>query len=172
MNTKLRSVPPIDVARFHEDPLPPTIQPVMDILRALTRGPRTDPELAGLNSVLTAALRSLRRPSWERAEGPPCPLTVAGRECTRSGGKTCLCQDRRSILDHVVLWHLPEGGYVLTAEPYELDLREVVEFKEALAAVGLRVTVSPDSSYYPGLTFLITISKQQNPDPHGEEEDL
>lgn len=100
------------------------------------------------------------RPSDARA----CPRVVAGKRCL-SYHRSCVCHTYYSILDHHRMWLDTEGRYVLTGEPYQVDDSDLSNFTEAMAELGLKVSVKDksESFWYPGSTLLILITGEHGP---------
>lgn len=92
-----------------------------------------------------------------------CPRVVAGKRCVRHrqhGLPQCICRHFDWLLDHVRIWHGPDG-HVLTAEPYAAHGRELGAFIAECAGLGLDVMVTGGSEWAPGATFLITVSRSR-----------
>ncbi len=97
----------------------------------------------------------------------PCPRVLATRTCyarawdgAPSTRPNCLCLRSREILDHARLWHDRDGRRVLTAEPYGLTADVLSTFVAECRALGLWVTVAPDSLWCPGAAVLVTIRRR------------
>jgi hypothetical protein len=76
-------------------------------------------------------------------------------------GRQCVCRDPdvTDMLDHARLWRTPDGGYMLTGEPYGYDRRNIDRFHRVMEALGLKVETSAESPWYPGSTTLIMITR-------------
>ena len=70
-------------------------------------------------------------------------------------------RQRWPFFDHVHTWLDREGRHVLTSEPYDLTPRRVEELTEEMAALGIAVTVSDRSPWYPGSTTLLILAADQ-----------
>lgn len=118
-----------------------------------------------------AAETEERYASWAEARLRPsgaeiCPRVVAGRRCVafRSDGRRCICERlTHPVLDHARMWLTPDGGHVLTFEPYSLSTDNLAALAE-LSPLGLELSISGYSPWNPGATFLCTITKpKENP---------
>lgn len=94
-----------------------------------------------------------------------CPRVVAGRRCLGPSWTDerpdCLCLRYHSLLDHGRLWRDRRGFRVLTAEPYSTaDAGLLPDFVAACAALGLTVSVDPESPWCPGWTVLLTVRRR------------
>lgn len=64
---------------------------------------------------------------WRPSRAPACPRVAAGKRCqTGTSDRLCVCQRHHHLLDHARMWLDPEGAHVLTAEPYDTHLTELV----------------------------------------------
>jgi hypothetical protein len=100
------------------------------------------------------------RKSWHLSHYP-CPRAIVGKRClvyTRNEYNAgCICQRHRHILDHGRGWVDENGSYVHTAEPYDFTGREIAELAADLAALGVNVSLSGQSLWYPGQTVLLVM---------------
>jgi len=91
-----------------------------------------------------------------------CPRPVAGRRCFEEASthdwSDCICHRHHRALDHARSWYGPGGELVLTSEPYEIDGDQVTAYAADLAALGLRLTLSGASPWFPGRTVLLTVT--------------
>lgn len=111
----------------------------------------------------------VRFPGWQWLRGgrpKACPRVVAGKRCLwgsekrQRGDARCICERFDDLLDHGRLWRKPNGGHALTGEPYYVNGARHSAFAEECSALGLRVTRSDDSPYYPGHTTLIIVERE------------
>jgi hypothetical protein len=88
-----------------------------------------------------------------------CPRVVAGKRCLvgNTRDELCVCQRHQRLLDHSRMWLDDKRRNVLTGEPYDVDLADLVDLHAELAALGLEVTVAGRSPWNPGETFLLLI---------------
>jgi hypothetical protein len=91
-----------------------------------------------------------------------CPRTLAGKRCRSwTYGEPCMCQEHHHVLDHACRWIDKEGQPVLTSEPYDFGGEQFAGFVTECSKLGLRVSVSGTSPYFPGRTVLIIIRKRE-----------
>lgn len=101
---------------------------------------------------------------WRRSTSVHvCPQLVAGKRCVawHRHGVQCVCQRFDRLLDHARLWIPPVGGYVLTAEPYHASGENLAAFVGECSRLGLRVSLSGRSPYFPGSTLLIEVRRAE-----------
>jgi len=117
--------------------------------------------------------RAARALGWRPSRRAPCPRTVAGLRChalryhAGAVDVPCPCQVHHHLLDHSRSWTRPDGGRVLTGEPYDLAPDELSALAADCTALGLDVAVTGRSPWNPGATVLIVISA--HPDTDTEE---
>lgn len=85
-----------------------------------------------------------------------CPRVLARRRCA-AWKASCVCLSR--ALDHLHAWTDRDGRRVLTAEPYQVDGPDLAWLLLELDVLGLDVTASGGSAWFPGSTFLLTIRR-------------
>lgn len=105
-----------------------------------------------------------------RSEKTACIRRIIGWPCIRktalgrSEEVMCPCEKRHDtinrLFDHSRAWRLPDGGLIVTGEPYDLDPGdpEIARFGEVIRHYGLQVHATEESPYYPGRTTLVTVS--------------
>jgi hypothetical protein len=126
---------------------------------------RADRKAERAEREATAARYAARFPGWRDSSAPACPRVVAGKRCRRyrhhlGRGGPCLCETYSyRPLDHARQWLKPDGSHALTAEPYHLDNETMIAFIRDCAALGLKVSVSDDSPYYPGSSWLVLVDR-------------
>lgn len=89
-----------------------------------------------------------------------CPRVAAGKRCLMDTRQECVCRDHRRLLDHGRMWLAENGQHVLTGEPYDTWGEEIAEFITALAALGLKVSISGRSLWNPGSCLLLRITRE------------
>lgn len=132
-----------------------------------TRSPAAELEVihdafAGGDPCARQAARFREWFGWRPSEAASCPRTAAGKRCL-VGSRTpdlCICgKYTHQLLDHDRVWLDEHGGHVYTAEPYSFDGIEFAELAAECAGLGLDVSVTGTSPYFPGRTTLIVIRK-------------
>ncbi len=99
---------------------------------------------------------------WRPSTAVRCPRTIAGKRCRNwANGEPCMCELHNHVLDHACRWINGDGNPVLTSEPYDFDAEEFVALAADCAALGLDVSVTGTSPYFPGRTVLIIIRKKK-----------
>lgn len=102
-------------------------------------------------------------PGWKRGTAPQCPRVVAGKRCYEADGRKvpeCICtRYRRRIFDHTRIWRTPEGHRVLTTEPYNVDLDDLMAFRDECRGLGLAVELFAHSPYSPGYAVTLMIHR-------------
>lgn len=107
-----------------------------------------------------------------RPENTVCPRRIIGWNCFRQGAYDdsigCPCDDRMhrgdwdrsALFDHTRAWRTPDGGLIITSEPYDIKVRDprIGAYGKLLARYNLTIEASAESPYYPGWTTLLTIS--------------
>lgn len=114
-----------------------------------------------------------RRPLWKWSFRQ-CPMWVLGKKCPEElilegkavrGRTTCDPRAHRhvhnpDVLDHARLWrHEHTGRVVLTAHPFVLSGDPFSSFIADMNALGLSVTVSGASAYFPTNSVLVLVEK-------------
>lgn len=109
------------------------------------------------------AARFLAWYGWRPSQGTRCPRSLAGKRCRayyRDGDGVCPCQRfYASVLDHPRRWITRDGAPVLTGEPYQFSGQDFAELVAECAELGLSVSVTGLSPYFPGRTTLIVIRR-------------
>jgi hypothetical protein len=104
---------------------------------------------------------------YRPSEARPCPMKVAGKSCQAyrayADQPACICERHQHLLDHGRIWLDQAGGYILTSEPYDAPGDELAGFIADLEALGLRLSLSGVSPWYPGYTFKLTIARGEVP---------
>jgi hypothetical protein len=91
-----------------------------------------------------------------------CPRWIVGkRHLFPRGISRCVCGFDTSsvpgIWDHARAWRTPDGGKVITLEPYQVHEDDLAAYRQVLAPFGLRVRVAASSQWYRGWTHLLII---------------
>ena len=102
-------------------------------------------------------------PGWKHSTLLPCPRVVAGKRCYRGDWRhvpECICtRYGRRIFDHTRTWRTPEGYRVLTTEPYNVDLDDLMAFRDECRGLGLAVELFAHSPYSPGYAVILMIHR-------------
>lgn len=109
-------------------------------------------------------------PGWRQNNLPRCPRVVAGKRCYVGDGRNvpkCICQRYwHRIFDHARMWKTPEKVRVLTSEPYNVNLDDLMAFRDECGKLGLTVELYPYSPYNPGWTTMLLIRRSDQEARH------
>ena len=146
-------------------PLGADVRPLRVAIEALDLAELSEADRGDLACMAAALLQALHPypADWRPSNARACPRVVAGKRCRAWSytGEPCACEGWR-LLDHPRLWRTP-AGHVLTAEPYHVDGEELARFVAVCGELGLRVSLSGESRYFPGATLLLRVERAAAP---------
>jgi hypothetical protein len=123
--------------------------------------------LGGGDSTSAQAARFAAWRHWRPSTAKRCPRVVAGKRCrayTQRQDGICVCQRRYyPLLDHPRMWLTETGERVFTAEPYNFSGDDFAGLVAECSDLGLKVSVTGSSPYFPGRTILLIIRKRDRP---------
>ena len=145
-----------------------TLRPLRSALEGLDLAALSREERAELKRLLVDTYQPLLAPpaEWKPSRRPRCPRVVAGMRCEEGHNWEdfdCICERYGGTgpLDHSRLWRVPTGALVLRGEPYYLDPEVLTTFVDECKELGLRLSVTGESSYFPGATVLVQVERER-----------
>jgi hypothetical protein len=92
-------------------------------------------------------------------KAPRCIRTLMGKRCQAHRGRnSCICERYHVLLDHKRAWRNVYGERVMTAEPYQIESEQLIQFESEVRGLHLALQVGGYSPWYPGNTHLIRIA--------------
>jgi|GEM_PF-3543974 len=161
----------VHALRDRRRPLGADVRPLRVAIEALDLAELSEADRDDLARMAAALLQALHPypADWRPSNARACPRVVAGKRCrlyaeTRYGLEyDCACAGwSHTLLDHRRMWRTP-AGLVLTAEPYHVDGEELARFVAVCEELGLRVTLSGRSPYFPGAALLLRVERAAAP---------
>jgi len=94
-----------------------------------------------------------------------CLRVVLGKRCVDGWYRRCLCRtvQRGPLFDHVKIWLDQGGRHVLTTEPYGITRQTLAELIEQTSHLGIAMTISDRSPWYPRFTALLLLTAVRIP---------